>query len=349
MKFCIITNVPLASLNGISRYILNLLKIFKLKEDVVYNVFSLTDTEIEYINANFDFVSIQIGVLGTMNGEGFKIQKLKKIKLKKIATIHSVPDEEVKYLKDCLSFYFPTSTYRSENLYSDRYERFFLKLLDGIIFYTETDRKIFKEYFTVNIPTTVINPSIDYIRKNIYSNEIMVNNRLAYLGRVDYRKGLLCSLNSMEFLKDKILNVYGPVDKNQQYNKVILQHFLGKRTNIKHYSSVTDRSKYYNTHFIFLGNSLYEPFGFSHVENLLNNVVPIIGKSTGTQEVFGIDYPFAVGDSVPDLVNTVQAIYKSTPEALTSVLDKVKMRLNTLTDSSFKDSYLKFCNNIVNR
>lgn len=348
MKFCIITNVPLTTLNGISRYILNLLKIFKLKEDVVYNVFSLTDTEIEYINANFDFVSIQIGVLGTMNGEGFKIQKLKKIKLKKIATIHSVPDEEVKYLKDCLSFYFPTSTYRSENLYSDRYERFFLKLLDGIIFYTETDRKIFKEYFTVNTPTTVISPSIDYIRENIYSNEIIRNNRLAYLGRVDYRKGLLCSLNSMEFLKDKILNVYGPVDKNQQYNKVILQHFLRKRTNIKHYSSVTDRNKYYSTHFIFLGNSLYEPFGFSHVENLLNNVVPIIGKNTGTHEIFGSDYPFAVEDSVPQLVDTVNRIQNTPVEKLQNILKIAKNNLETFTDPFFKQNYISFCKEVVN-
>lgn len=348
MKFCIITNVPLNTINGISRYVLNLLKIFELKEDVVYDVFSLSDDDIEYINANFDFVSIQIGVLGTMNGEGFKIQKLKKIKLKKIGTIHSVPDEEVKYLKDCLNFYFPTSTYRSENLYSDRYERFFLKLLDGLVFYTGNDQKIFNSYFKHTLPSRIINPSIQYITDNIVSNKITKSNNLGYLGRVDYRKGLLCSLNSMEFLKDKTLNVFGPVDKNQQYNRVILNHFLSKYKNIKHTPSLKDRKEYYNTHFIFLGNSLYEPFGFSHVENLFNNVVPIVGKNTGTEEVFGNDYPFSVGDSVPGLVSTVEAIFNCTVDELNNILDKAKNNLNNLTDNTFKDSYINFCSNIVN-
>ncbi len=109
MKFCIITDVSLDIPNGIASYVRNLKESFKLTDKDIFNVFNLTNEEISYINENYSFVSLQIGILRSKTADGFKIQKLKKIKLKKIATIHSVVDEEVRLYKECMGYLFSYS------------------------------------------------------------------------------------------------------------------------------------------------------------------------------------------------------------------------------------------------
>lgn len=344
MKFCIITDVSLDIPNGIASYVRNLKESFKLTDKDIFNVFNLTNEDISYINENYSFVSLQIGILRSKTADGFKIQKLKKIKLKKIATIHSVVDEEVRLYKECMDTYFPTVEYPIGTVHGSSYEKFFLKLVDGLVFSTIEDFNIFKKYYNTSVRSKIIPPSVDYIQKSKYLSPLKKSNNAAFLGRVDYRKGILASLNSMEFLPELNYNIFGPVDTDNQHNKVILNHFKSKYKNIVYRGNVNNRQEYYDSHFIFFGNSLYEPFGFSHIENLFNNVVPIIGKGTGTHEVFGNEYPFVVEDSVTDLVNIVKLIYSKDINYIQAILDKAKNNLRHLTDTFFELNYLDYFN-----
>jgi glycogen synthase len=342
MKFCIITDVPVGIKHGLGQYIRSLVRIFSLGKDTVYNIFEISSVDVEYINKNFDFVSIQIGIL--KKNQIYVADTLSQISIPKIATIHSVVDEEIFWLEHCLDNYFPNSDKEFNTLYREGYLTVLSKL-DGLVFYTENDMKIFEKYYDVKTKKSVIPPSIQYITDSVESKSIKKTNLISFLGRIDYRKGIIASLNSMEFLPDYNLKVYG--EAVDQHNIIILNYFLSKNKNIMYEGLVNDRYSYYSNTSIFLGNSLYEPFGFSHVENLFNFVVPIIGRGTGTHDMFGNNYPYAIDDSVPELVDTVKRIEKTGEKELSTTLVKVQKRLLHLTDENFKNEYFKFIKSVI--
>lgn len=349
MKFCIISNVPLYIANGIGTYIRNLCRLFNIPDNHVYDAYNLTRKDIEYINSNFDFISLHIGVLESRTADKLKIQKLKKIKLKKIATIHNVPDEEVRLLRECMDTYFPTKKYPVGTVVGKDYEKFFLKLIDGLVFSTAVDFKVFSGFYNTNIPSKILPPSIQYVLDTQATQHISKSNKILYLGRVDYRKGLVCSLNGMEFLPKFTLDVIGGYSGKRTHNEVILNFFLSKLNNVEYKGTLKGANKTkLEKYFIFFGNSLYEPFGFSHIECLFNNIVPIIGKGTGTNEVLGYDYPYAVNDSVPELVKTVNSIYNTPIDQLEDILQRAKNNLIKYTDVFYKQNYISFCKKIVN-
>lgn len=342
MNFCIVTDVPIEIEHGLGQYLRNLKHIFSIKEEDIFNIFELNKEKINYINTTYEAVSVQIGILKKDQTSITEI--LSDIKIPKIKTIHSVVDEEIFWLKDCFDQYFPKIPLELNTLYSTEYEKL-LNQVDGFIFYTENDRKIFKKYYNVDRPDAIINPSLEYIKNhNRYSTSIKKSKSIGYLGRVDYRKGIVASLNAMEFLPEWILNVYGMV--LNQHDFVILDYFTKKNSNIKFNNLLQDKNHYFNNTSIFFGNSLYEPFGFSHMENLLNYVTPVIGKDTGTHEIFGQDYPFAVSDNVYELSNVVERIDGTSEFELTKILNSVVERVEKLNDSRFKKNYLDFFNRI---
>jgi hypothetical protein len=340
MKMCIITDVPIKTNHGMGRYIKNLLKIFDISEKNVFNLFYLNNNIVDFINKEFDVISIQIGILNTTEvPECLKV--LKKINIKKVATIHSVVDKEVDYYIECMSDYFnkKNTDYSIQALYGDLYKTYFLDLMDSLVFCTDNDKRIFNQYYVSTVPQTVIPPSIEYCNKR-HSTHIKKNKSLSFLARIDYRKGIIASFNVMEFLTDYQLDIYGLISNKS--DEVILDYFLNKNKNMLYKGLLQDKEKYFNQYSIFLGNSLYEPFGFSHIENLFNYVVPIIGKNTGTHEIFGEEYPYVVTDNVMELKQMIENINNTSEVELKNILDNTINKINYLTNSYFKDRYLSF-------
>jgi hypothetical protein len=344
MRICIITDVPIDVKHGMGRYIHNLLEIFDINKKNVFSVYELNRYLINKINRDFDIASIQIGILNTTEvPECLKL--LKKINIKKVATIHSVVDKEVDYYIECMRDYFnkKDTDYDIQALYGDTYKKYFVDTMDGFIFYTNNDKRIFNQYYVSNIPQAVIPPSIEYCNKR-YSNHIKKNKNLSFLARVDYRKGIVASFNTMEFLTDYELDIYGLISNKS--DEVILDYFLNKNKNMSYKGLLQNKEKYFNQYSIFLGNSLYEPFGFSHMENLFNYVVPIIGKNTGTHEIFGNDYSFAISDNVFELKNMIEVINSMSNYNLKSILDETINKIEYLTHSYFKEHYINFLKNV---
>ncbi len=342
MKFCIITDIDETIPHGLGRYVTNLIDIFSIPSNYVYNVFNLTEDDLDFINSNFDFVSIQIGIL--KRNQIQVVNTISKIRIPKIATIHSVVAEELYWLSHCFENYFP-KVKTDFNVISHSSYVNLLSMMDLLIFYTNHDKNIFNKHYDISVEKVVISPSIEYIIQNRYSDVIKTEKSLGYLGRLDYRKGMLASLNSMEFLKDYNMNMYGLL--TNQHDMVILDYFLKKCPNIKFHSTLKNRYDYFTKTSIFLGNSLYEPFGFSHVENLFNFVVPIIGKGTGTHEVFGEDYPFAVEDSVPQLLEMIHTISNMESSDLYDILKRTQQNLSHLTDASFSEKYSNVIKSVI--
>jgi hypothetical protein len=334
MKICIITDVPLGIEHGMGRYITNLSDSLGIGGKSIFNLFTLNDDIISYINSEFDIVSIQIGILKLSQINNLKF--LQQIRLKKIATIHSVVDKEIELYLECMRIYFKKVDVGVNTLYGDEYQQQFLDIMDGFVFYTYNDSVVFNQYYKSDKPQYIIPPSIEYCF-DVYSNRVKKNNNISVLGRIDYRKGVIASFSSMDFLQQYNLDVYGLI--MNEHDGVILNHFLNKNRNIVYKGTLSDKFYYFDRTSIFLGNSLYEPFGFSHIENLFNFVVPIIGRGTGTHEVFGEHYPFVVGDSVPEIVSMVHTINSISSDELYNILQKVQNKFLNLNNNTFKNEY----------
>lgn len=342
MKICIITDVPVGIEHGMGRYITNLSNSLGIKNKSIFSLFTLNDDIISYINSEFDIVSVQIGILKL--NQIYNLKFLQQIKLKKIATIHSVVDKEIELYLECMRIYFKKVDVGINTLYGDEYQHQFLDIMDGFVFYTHNDAVVFNQYYESDRPQHIIPPSIEYCF-DAYSNKIKKNNNISVLGRIDYRKGVIASFSAMNFIEQYNLDVYGLI--MNEHDGVILNYFISKNKNIVYKGTLSDNDYYFNRTSIFLGNSLYEPFGFSHVENLFNFVVPIIGKDTGTHEAFGVDYPFVVEDSVPQLVEMVTQIERMHDGELYEILKRTQNNLIHLTDNYFRDSYTKFVESIM--
>ena len=338
MKICIITDVPVDIEHGMGRYIINLMESLKLPTTAVFNILELDDKKVNYINTNFDLVSVQVGIL-KLDQLG-SLHTLQKILPTKIATIHSVIDKEVELYKECVNQYFNRQEVEMNCIWGDLYQSFFLDVMDGFVFYTKNDQDTFNKYYNSRSPQIVIPPPVDYCRATQVSNNVKQNNKLAFLARVDYRKGIVASFNAMEFLTNYSLDVYGLI--MNKHDHIILEHFLNKNANLSYKGLLQDKVKYFNKYSIFLGNSMYEPFGFSHVENLFNFITPVIGKDTGTHEVFGSEYPFVVGDSVPELVDVIKAISETSSNTLHKVLEKAQDNFKDMNTTTFAERYVKF-------
>jgi glycosyltransferase involved in cell wall biosynthesis len=342
MKICIITDVPLGIEHGMGRYITNLSNSLGIDGKSIFNLFTLNDDIISYINSEFDIVSIQIGILKLSQINNLKF--LQQIRLKKIATIHSVVDKEIELYLECMRIYFKKVDVGVNTLYGDEYQQQFLDIMDGFVFYTYNDSVVFNQYYKSDKPQYIIPPSIEYCF-DVYSNRVKKNNNISVLGRIDYRKGVIASFSSMGFLQQYNLDVYGLI--MNEHDGLILNHFLNKNRNIVYKGTLSDKLYYFDRTSIFLGNSLYEPFGFSHIENLFNFVVPIIGKDTGTHEAFGADYPFVVEDSVPQLVEMVKQIERMNGGELYEILKRTQNNLIHLTDEYFRQKYLEMIKSIM--
>lgn len=339
---CIITDVPLGIEHGMGRYIANLSNSLGVENKSVFNLFTLNDDTISYINSEFDIVSIQIGILKLRQIDNLKF--LQQIRLKKIATIHSVVDKEIELYLECMKIYFKKLDVGINTLYGDEYQHQFLDIIDGFVFNTNNDKCVFNQYYKSDKPQYVVSPSIEYCF-DTYSTKIKKNNNISVLGRIDYRKGVIASFNTMSFIEQYNLDVYGLI--MNEHDGIILNYFIDKNKNIVYKGTLSDKDYYFNRTSIFLGNSLYEPFGFSHMENLFNFVVPIIGKNTGTHEVFGEDYPFVVEDSVPQLLDMIHTISNMESSDLYDILKRTQQNLSHLTDTTFAEKYSNVIKSVI--
>lgn len=336
-NFCILTNFDINVEHGMGRYTQNLINIFNISLNHIYKFENLTSDLINYINKSYDYVNIQTGLL--KRNEKYILSVIDNISIPKIFTIHSVIDEEIKYIKEMYYYYFPKLGYTLNTHYGEDYE-IFLNKMDGLIFYTNSDKEIFFKHYKYNKPYTIISPSVEYIFKNQISNRIKKTKNLGYLGRIDYRKGCIASFNLMEFIPDYNLDVYGLIMTDD--SRQILEYFLSKNRNMKYKGLLLNKEYYFDNTSIFLGNSLYEPFGFSHVENLVNYVTPIIGKNTGTCEIFGKNYPYVVGDDIYELKNTVELIINTSEDKLTEILNDTISNIKYLDNKLYKEKYIDF-------
>ena len=332
MRFCILTEIKPSIKHGMGKYIEIIKNTLGIRDIDIFNVFEINDSELIKIN-QYDCCLVHIGLL--KKNQIDILNFLKKISIKKIATIHSVLKTEVEYFKEFINVYFPNNTdiLSGIDVIDDSEYQLMICEYDALIFNTQNDRDIFLKHYKFDGLIENIIPPLEHLFKP-HSNSIKKNNQMSYMGRLDYRKGLIATLNSFEFLPNDELDIYGLI--MDRYNQIILKHFTEKNRNITYKGLVKDRSDYFNKYSIFFGNSLYEPLGFSHLEHLFNYVTPIIGKNTGTSEVFGESWPFQVGDSVPELINCVDKIKKTNLDDLKNQHDFVINNLKKYTTDYYK-------------
>jgi len=305
MKIVILTTDTLNNPDGISTFINHLSAVFKGVTIVSSPFIDEHKKTIESADVIF-FVYIY-----TKKQDQWFLEYLLKSGKRIITILQTLLWKEKEYIEECVKYYFPEYEIAENDIDNSivYYKRLF-NISGKIVLISHKEQEHFIEKYEYPDKIKIIYNLID--ERQVDYNNIKKNYNLGYLGRLSYRKGILTLLSVMEYLSDYNLRIHG--DINRVTEKDLIGAFFARFLSEKNifYRGVIERndkeafSNYYKEISLSLLPSLYEPFGYAHVESMLNGVFPIIGKNTGTVDVFGEDYPFICGDDVFELKGLIE-------------------------------------------
>ena len=335
MKIGYVSNNPITQDGGIGNFLFKLIYGLTELDSTIQPVFFFKPEHGKDIQSNFTFIlnetSIKqaINLLNSMDivhwnwgvtesDDEFIMQIFRAIQVPIITTVHSLQVVEQECYRECIDTYFnnATESIKSFVQYFDasaQNQIEFIERSDVTVFLTQNELNHALRLGIKTKQARVIYNSIDSIPID-YAN-IKQTKHTGIFSRLVYRKGILAAMTAIDLISDMTLTIHGGY--GDPFTIAMVDSFLkNPRIQAKGELRGIDKQKqFFSEISIMFGNSLYEPFGYSHVESMQLGVFPIIGANTGTVEIFGEDYPFIVHDDVNDLKQKIMLYYSmSIPE-----------------------------------
>jgi glycosyltransferase involved in cell wall biosynthesis len=371
MKIGYVSNNPITQDGGIGNFLFKL--IYGLTNNsTIQPVFFFKPEHGKETNSNFTFIldesSIDdaIALLNTMDvvhwnwgvtesDDDFIMQIFRSITIPIITTVHSLQLVEQECYRECIDTYFHDAkdSIKSFMQYYDlsaKNQVEFIERSNITVFLTENELAHAQRLGIKTKQTRVIYNSIDPVPIQ-YAN-IKQTKHTGIFSRLVYRKGILAAITAIDSMLDMTLTIHGGY--GDLFTVAMIDSFLkNPRIQAKgELRGVDNQKRFFSEISLMFGNSLYEPFGYSHVESMQLGVFPIIGAGTGTVELFGEDYPFIVHDDVNDLKQKIMLYYSMTLPELHSLAKTIETRFKTksidLFLSSYKHLYETTCLNEIN-
>lgn len=344
MKLCVITNY---TNTGYINEPLIFQKISSILDITKEDTFDFLDFNSVYkVNKNYTH-AIVLFDYRTTSIQLYQ-EYLNEVKISKIFIVDTIchRHEELnkefvdKYLKD-----YPYSfTSLSKKLQSLLYEKY----ADGLIFFSELDKQLFKKYYP-----TVSNKVIEVIppplgkRKDIEINfnNISPNNLIGFNGIPSYQNGFFSIGDTMPNLSGINLNVFGSHGREDLNVELLFNHILQNVSNVKFNGRLKNYSNFYKLHHIYLNPAIYDSFDYFTFLSLLNGMVPIVGKNTGTSSYFKL-YPFIAEPNIQSIKYNIELILNTPIDYLKDILSNSLVFLKELSDENIKEKYQTFLNKL---
>ena len=371
MKIGYVSNNPITQDGGIGNFLFKL--IYGLTNNsTIQPVFFFKPEHGKNTDSNFTFIldepSIDeaIALLNTMDvvhwnwgvtesDDEFIMQIFRAITVPIITTVHSLQLVEQECYQECINTYFSNEkdSLKSFIQYFDasaKNQVEFIERSNVTVFLTENELAHAQRLGIKTKQTRVIYNSIDSTPID-YAN-IKQTKHTGIFSRLVYRKGILAAMTAIESMPETTLTIHGGY--GDPFTVAMVDSFLkNPRIQAKgELRGVDNQKRFFSEISLMFGNSLYEPFGYSHVESMQLGVFPIIGAGTGTVELFGEDYPFIVHDDVNDLKQKIMLYYSMTIPELHDLAKTIETRFKTksidLFLSSYKHLYETTCLNEIN-
>jgi len=358
MKIGYVSNNPITQDGGIGNFLFKL--IYGLTNNsTIQPVFFFKPEHGKETNSNFTFIldesSIDdaIALLNTMDvvhwnwgvtesDDEFIMQIFRAIQVPIITTVHSLQLVEQECYQECVNTYFSdkSDSIKSFIQYFDasaRNQVEFIERSNVTVFLTNNEKLHADRLGIKTQKSVVIYNSIDSIPID-YSN-IKQTKHTGIFSRLVYRKGILAAMTVIESMSDSTLTIHGGC--GDPFTIAMVNSFLkNPRIQAKgELRGLENQKQFFKEISLMFGNSLYEPFGYSHVESMQLGVFPIIGANTGTVEIFGEDYPFIVKDDVNDLKQKIMLYYSMSINQLHELAQKIEKRFQEKSIDLFLSSY----------
>jgi glycosyltransferase involved in cell wall biosynthesis len=371
MKIGYVSNNPITQDGGIGNFLFKL--IYGLTNNsTIQPVFFFKPEHGKKTDSNFTFIldasniSESIALLNTMDvvhwnwgvteaDDDFIMSIFRSITVPIITTVHSLQLVEQEYYQECVSTYFSDKldSIKPFIQYFDasaRNQVEFIERSNVAVFLTNNEKQHADRLGIKTQKSVIIYNSIDSIPID-YAN-IKQTKHTGIFSRLVYRKGILAAMTVIDSIPETTLTIHGGY--GDPFTVAMVDSFLkNPRIQAKgELRGVDNQKQFFSEISLMFGNSLYEPFGYSHVESMQLGVFPIIGAGTGTVELFGEDYPFIVHDDVNDLKQKIMLYYSMTLPQLHDLAKTIQTRFETksidLFLSSYKHLYETTCLNEIN-
>ncbi|MFD2671802.1 glycosyltransferase family 4 protein [Marinicrinis sediminis] len=208
------------------------------------------------------------------------------------------------------------------NTYGDREEKNFWKavnIADELVVVSNSEKSTLEKimgnvgYSPKKITVIYNGVSQQEIIKKDYN---MKNGVIGYIGRLDYRKGVFQSVKEWKDIEDfKLILACGGVGSFPPYYSNKLSNTIESYAKNKVFPiglvSNERKKDFFRKVDALIVPSLYEPFGMTVVEGIVNGLPILATRYGGVKEILGKDYPLYFDPCKKGDLKRVIALYKS--------------------------------------
>ena len=344
MKLCIITNY------GNTGYInepLIFQKISSILDITKEDTFDFLDFNSAYkVNKNYTHALILFDYRVT--SIQLYQEYLEEVEIPKIFIVDTICHKHKDLSKEYVNKHLKNHPFAFPSLSQSLNELLYEKYADGLIFFSELDRQLFKEYYpkASNKPSAMIPPSLGK-KEDIKINfdNLSPNTLMGFNGIPSYQNGFFYIKNTMSHLQGINLNVFGSHGREDFTTETLFNTNLHNTPNIRFNGRLKNYNNFFKLHHIYLNPAIYDSFDYFTFLSLLNGMVPIVGKNTGTSSYLKF-YPFVAEPNLQSIRYNIELILNTPVDYLKDILSNTLVSLKELSDENVKEKYQTFLNKL---
>jgi len=229
----------------------------------------------------------------------------------------------------------------SKELQSVLYEKY----ADGLIFFSDLDKQLFQEYYP-----KAFNKAIEIIPPPLGKKEELTVNfdnfsptpLIGFNGVPSYSNGFLLVRNAINNINFNLFGTHGREDINTE---LLVNDVLQKNSNINFRGRLKNHNNFFKLYHIYLNPAIYDSFDYFTFLSLLNGMIPIVNKDTGTSSYFK-HYPFIAESTSQSIKYNIELVLNTPEKYLKDILMNTLIFLKDLSDENIKEKYQTFLNKL---
>jgi len=344
MKLCVITNY---TNTGYINEPLIFQKISSVLDITEEDTFHFLDFNSAYnVNKNYTHALILFNYK-TTSIQPYQ-EYLDEVEIPKIFIVDTICHKHEELNKEFVDNYLKDYPYSFTSLSKELQSLLYEKYADGLIFFSELDKQLFKEHYPTvsNKIMEVIPPPLGKKEEiTINTNNLTPNTLIGFNGVPSYSNGFVSIGRTLNELKNLNLNIFGTHGREDLNNELLINNILQSTSNIYFKGRLKNYNNFFKLYHIYLNPAIYDSFNYFTFLSLLNGMVPIIGKDTGTSSYLK-SYPFIAESNIQSVKYNIELILNTPTNYLKDILFNALDSLKELSDENIKEKYQTFLNKI---
>lgn len=344
MKLCVITNYTNTGYINEPLIFQKISSVLNITEE---DTFDFLDFNSAYkVNKNYTHALILFNYK-TTSIQPYQ-EYLNEVEIPKVFIVDTICHKHEELNKEFINNYFKNYPYSFTSLSKELQSLLYEKYADGLVFFSELDKQLFQQYYpTVSSKVMEIIPpplgKKEEITINI--NNFTPNTLIGFNGVPSYSNGFVSIGKTLNELKGFNLNLYGTHGREDLNNELLINNILQLTSNVNFRGRLKNYPNFFKLHHIYLNPSIYDSFNYYTFLSLLNGMVPIVGKNTGTSSYLK-SYPFIAESNLQSVKYNIELVLNTSKDYLKDILFNTLSFLKELSNENIKEKYQTFLNKL---